>query len=266
MAARNTTKGEAAKADLLQAVPDAKVELMQLDLGSLDSTRAFTDAFKQHHDRLDILMNNAGIMAIPRSETSDGFESQIGVNHLGHFALTARLLDVIKATPGARVVNLSSSAAYMGEVNFDDLQGEKAYSRWDAYQQAKLANLLFAFELDRRLKAANIDAISNGAHPGVVMTNLQANSLEKSDAPHEGFLYRLVGPLMTHPIEMGVLPQLYAATAPDAGGGVFYGPSIFNLRGYPKQVGAPKNAEDTATAKRLWEMSEELTGETFVVA
>ena len=266
MAARNTEKGERAKADLLAAVPNADVDLMQLDLGNLASVRAFTDAFKAKYDRLDILMNNAGVMAIPRRETADGFETQFGVNHLGHFALTARLFDLIQATPAARIVNLSSSAAFGGSMKFDDLQGERSYNRWQAYGQSKLSNLLFTFELDRRLKAVNASAISNAAHPGIVYTNLQKNSVESSGGNMEEFLYTLIKPIAMQPVEMGILPQLYAATALDAVGAVFYGPSIFNIRGYPKATNPPRNAQDTAAAERLWSVSEELTGETFTIA
>ena len=181
-------------------------------------------------------MNNAGVMAIPRQETADGFEMQLGVNHLAHFALTGLLLDVITNTPGARVHSVSSSAAFNGQINFDDLMGEEGYSRWGAYGQSKLANAVFATELNRRLKEAGYDTIANSSHPGLVIGNLQANSLEQSGTPFmERMLYRVGGALMAQDISMGVLPQLYASTAPEAKGGVFYGPKTFRVRGYPAE-------------------------------
>jgi NAD(P)-dependent dehydrogenase (short-subunit alcohol dehydrogenase family) len=261
MACRNLSKAETAKAEVLQQVPDAGLDLMQLDNASLDSVRAFADAFKAKYDRLDILLNNAGVMAIPRTETEDGFEMQLGVNHLAHFALTGLLLDVLTNTPGSRVHSTSSSAAFNGAIKFDDLMGEKEYSRWGAYGQSKLANAAFATELDRRLKAAGHDTIANSSHPGLVMTNLQTNSLEQSGAPFvERVLYRIAGPLMAQDISMGVLPQLHASTATEAKGGVFYGPKTFRVRGYPAEQRCNDILDDGPTLKRFWEMSEELTG------
>jgi len=266
MAVRNMDKGQKAHDDIMKAVPNAKLDLMKLDVGNLESVREFATAFKAKYDRLDILMNNAGVMAIPRTETPDGFEMQLGVNHLGHFALTGLLIDVIVNTPNARIHSVSSSANYMGEINFDDLMGEKDYGRWTAYGQSKLANVFFAFELQNRLSAAGFDTISNTSHPGLVMTNLQTNSMEKSGSPSsEGFLYRFMAPLMAQDVSMGVLPQLYGATAPEAKGGVFYGPKTFNMRGYPAQKKANDAANNKADLKRFWEMSEKLTGITFDV-
>ena len=168
MACRNMSKAETAKADVLAGNPGAKLDLMQLDNASLASVHAFADAFKAKYDRLDILLNNAGVMAIPRQETADGFETQLGVNHLAHFALTGLLIDVITKTPNARIHSTSSSAAFSGKINFDDMMGEENYSRWGAYGQSKLANVLFATELDKRLKAAGHDTIANASHPGLV--------------------------------------------------------------------------------------------------
>ncbi|GJM41867.1 MAG: short-chain dehydrogenase [Ardenticatenaceae bacterium] len=261
MACRNLSKAEKAKAEVLQSVPNAKLDLMALNNASLDSVRAFTDAFKAKYDRLDVLLNNAGVMAIPRMETADGFEMQLGVNHLAHFALTGLLLEVLKKTPGSRVHNTSSSAAFGGSIHFDDLMGEKGYGRWTAYGQSKLANAVFATELDRRLKAARHDTIANASHPGLVMTNLQTNSLEQSGRPlFERILYPIAERFMAQDISMGVLPQLYASVAPEAKGGVFYGPKTFRVRGYPAEQHCNDILDDAAALKRFWELSEELTG------
>lgn len=181
MACRNAAKAENAKAEVLDHAPNAILDVMALDNASLASVKSFADAFKAKYDRLDLLLNNAGVMAIPRAETEDGFEMQLGINHLGHFALTGHLLDVLTNTPNSRVHNTSSSAAFGGTINFDDLMSEQSYSRWGAYGQSKLANAVFATELNRRLKAAGHDTISNSSHPGFVITNLQANSVEKSN-------------------------------------------------------------------------------------
>jgi protochlorophyllide reductase len=218
------------------------------------------DTFKAKYDRLDVLLNNAGVMAIPRQETPDGFEMQLGVNHLGHFALTGLLLDVITNTPKSRIHNVSSSANYMGTINFDDLMGERNYGRWSAYGQSKLANIIFTFELQKRLTAAGFDTITNTSHPGFVLGNLQTNSVEQSGARIEAWLYNFSKLFMAQDIKMGVLPQLYGCTATEAKGGVFYGPHTFNMRGYPKEQKANKAAYDAAALKRFWEVSEELTG------
>ena len=265
MACRNTSKAEKAKGEVLNTVSSAKLDVMQLDNASLASVKAFADAFKAKYDRLDILLNNAGVMAIPRTLTEDGFEMQIGVNHLGHFALTGHLLDVITSTSGARIHNTSSSAAFSGSIYFDDMMGEKSYSRWLAYGQSKLANAAFATELNKRLKAAGHDTIANSSHPGLVMTNLQANSLEQSGRPFiERLLYPIAERLMAQDISMGVLPQLMASTAPDAKGGVFYGPKTMRLRGYPAEQSCNSFLNDAAGLKRFWDMSEKLTSVSYL--
>ncbi len=265
MACRNLDKAEAAKAEVLRAVPNARLDVMHLDNASLASVRAFADAFKQQYDRLDILLNNAGIMAIPRQETADGFEMQLGVNHLAHFALTGLLLDLLTSTPGARVHNVSSSAAWNGSIDLDDLMGERDYSRWGAYGQSKLANALFATELNRRLQAAGHDTIANASHPGLVMGNLQEKSLQQSDTPiMERLLYGIVGPLLGQDVSIGALPQLYAATAPAAKGGVFYGPKTFRLRGYPAEQKVNDAVNDRSLLKEFWARSEALTGVSYL--
>lgn len=264
MAVRSMVKGEKAQADILKEVPEAKLDLMKLDNADLSSVHAFADAFKKKYDRLDILLNNAGVMAIPRQETADGFEMQLSVNHLAHFALTGLLLDVITNTPGARIHSVSSSAAFNGQINLDDLMGEQEYSRWGAYGQSKLANAVFATELNRRLKEAGYDTISNSSHPGLVIGNLQANSLEQSGAPFmERILYRAGSALMAQDISMGVLPQLFASTAPEARGGVFYGPKTFRFRGYPGEQNCNDALDDADLLKSFWEVSEELTGVSY---
>lgn len=261
MACRNLEKAEQAKAEVLADNPTAVLDVMPLDNASLASVRDFVNAFKAKYDRLDILLNNAGLMAIPRALTEDGFETQLGVNHLAHFALTGLLMDVISATPGARIHNVSSSAAFSGRIDLNDLMGEEAYSRWGAYGQSKLANAAFATELNRRLQAAGHDAIANSSHPGLVIGNLQANSLAQSGAPFlERVMYPVFGALLAQDVRMGVLPQLYASTAPAAKGGVFYGPKTMRLRGYPAEQKCNDALEDAALLKRFWEVSEELTG------
>ncbi|MCP4357661.1 MAG: SDR family NAD(P)-dependent oxidoreductase [Chloroflexi bacterium] len=261
MACRNMSKAEKAKAEVLAGNPTAKLDLMPLDNGSLKSVRSFADAFKTKYGRLDLLLNNAGVMAIPRTLTEDGFEMQLGVNHLAHFALTGLLLDVIINTPGARIHNTSSSVAFNGRINFDDLMSKESYGRWSAYGQSKLANAVFATELNRRLKSAGHDTIANSSHPGLVMTNLQTNSLEQSGAPlAERILYGIFGNLMAQDVGMGVLPQLYASVAPGAKGGVFYGPKTMRMRGYPAEQKCNAALDDAAILKRFWEASEQLTG------
>ena len=265
MACRNLNKGEQAKTEVLTAYPNAQLDVMQLDNASLAAVRSFAAAFKAKYDRLDILMNNAGVMAIPRQETADGFEMQFGVNHLAHFALTGHLLDRLTKTPGSRVHSTSSSAAFGGKINFDDLMGKRNYSRWSAYGQSKLANALFATELHRRLHAAGHSTMANSSHPGLVMTHLQENSLAQSGAPlAERILYGILSPLLAQDISMGVLPQLYASTAPAAQGGLFYGPQTLRLRGYPAAQKCNAALDDPAILTRFWQVSEQLTGVAYL--
>lgn len=265
MACRNLQKGEAARRAVHSTQPAAKLDLMELDNASLASVRTFADVFKTTYDRLDLLLNNAGVMAIPRTVTADGFEMQFGVNHLAHFALTGHLLDRLTSTPGARVHSTSSSAAFGGRINFDDLMGERHYSRWAAYGQSKLANALFATALHRRLQAVGYDTIANSSHPGLVMTNLQENSLAQSGAPlAERLLYGILSPLLAQDVSMGVLPQLYASTAPAAKGGVFYGPKTLRLRGYPAEQKCNAALDDAALLTRFWQVSEQLTGVAYL--
>lgn len=256
MACRNLNKGRGALDDLKQEVPDADVELMKLDLADLRSVREFADNFRAQYDRLDLLINNAGVMAIGQQETEDGFEMQFGINHLGHFALTGLLIDMLTNTPNSRVVTVSSGAHRNGVIKFDDLMHEQDYSRWGVYSQSKLANLLFAFELNRRLKGAGASTISVAAHPGYAATNLQSID----DWAVAKAILKVTNAVMAQSAEKGALPQLYAAVAPDVSGGDFYGPHFMQMRGYPVKEEASEAAYDIAAAEKLWEVSERLTG------
>lgn len=258
IASRDATKAQKAVSNLQAQVPGAKVEFIQLDLASLASVRTFVDTFKARYDRLDILLNNAGVMAIPRRETADGFEMQLGTNHLGHFALTGLLLDLLLKTPASRIINTTSGAQSIGQINFDDPQLRQNYGRWKAYGQSKLANVLFTFELQRRLAAAGQSTISATAHPGYAHTNLQSTSTSINGSRIEKAFY-VIGNRLAQSAAMGALPQLYAATAPDVKGGQMYGPRFY-MRGYPVLAKATAKAYDEATARRLWNLSEELTG------
>jgi NAD(P)-dependent dehydrogenase (short-subunit alcohol dehydrogenase family) len=259
LACRSVAKAQAALSQIKLHVPNAAAEIMQLDLASLASIRAFAAAFNARYDRLDLLINNAGIMMVPYGKTDDGFERQFGTNHLGHFALTGLLLDRILATPGARVVTISSGAHRVGSMDFDNLmdEGGKGYTPMQAYGRSKLANLLFTYELQRRFAAIGADARATAAHPGGSNTNL-ANHLE------DRLLFRLARPLlaiMMQPAAMGALPTLRAAVDPQAAGGSYFGPGSFReLRGYPVVVGSSAAAQDATTAHRLWSVSEQLTG------
>lgn len=263
MACRNLKKGKTAYDGILAKVPGANLKLMQLDLGSLDSVRQFAENFRAEYSQLDLLINNAGIMAIPRSETKDGFETQFGVNHLGHFALTGLLIDMIVQTADSRVVNVSSSANFMGRINFDDLMGEKNYTRYGAYGQSKLANVLFSNELQRKLEAAGVNTISLSSDPGLSKTNLQTTTTAHSDNILERMFYPIMMNTMAQSQAMGALTQLFAAIAPQANGRDYISPEFMGVRGYPKKARANKSAYDEVIAKRLWQVSEELTGVTF---
>lgn len=251
LACRDKEKGEAAVRQLAHEYPPAKIELHQLDLSDLASVRCFADQFSSHHARLDILINNAGIMVPPFAKTADGFESQFGTNHLGHFALTGLLLGLIIHTPLARVVTISSGGHRFGAIDFDNLNAEKGYDRGRAYAQSKLANLLFTYELQKRFEAASVDALAAAAHPGWTSTNLQVHWR----------MVQILNPFLGQKPEMGALPALYAATAPDVQGGDYYGPGGWQeLGGYPIKVQSSARSHDMAVAARLWTVSEELTG------
>jgi NAD(P)-dependent dehydrogenase (short-subunit alcohol dehydrogenase family) len=260
LACRDTEKGAAAARDMTTRAANAEVEVSALDLASLESVRAFAERFRAEHDGLDLLINNAGVMAPPRRTTADGFELQFGTNHLGHFALTGLLLEAMQGRTSARVVNVSSGAHRFGRIDFEDLQGERKYGRWRAYGQSKLANLLFTFELDRRLRAAGSTVSSLAAHPGYAATNLQSAAAPWLDRT----FMAVTNAVMAQSAEMGALPTLYAATKPDVEGGTYVGPSdFFEQRGHPKPVGSSPAARDEKGAAKLWEVSEQLTGVKF---
>ncbi|GCE22980.1 oxidoreductase [Dictyobacter kobayashii] len=264
MACRNQEKGQQAQATLLKELPQASLELVALDLASLDAVRQFASSFSASHAHLNLLFNNAGVMAIPRHETQDGFEMQFGTNHLAHFALTGLLLPTLLATPQSRIIITTSAARAMGKIRFDDLNRTRSYGRWEAYGQSKLSNLLFAFELQHRLAAADASTISVAAHPGYAVTNLQTTSATTSNASFEHFIYTTIGPVFGQSAQMGALPQLYAGLAPDIHGGELVGPgSLGGLRGYPKIDAKAQKEYDKATASRLWDESVKLTGVDF---
>jgi len=260
LAVRNTDKGQAAADLISRRSPGASVAVQQLDLTSLESIRAAAEQLRAAHGAIDLLINNAGVMFTPRSTTKDGFELQFGTNHLGHFAFTGLLLDHIVAAPGSRVVTVSSVGHRFARngIRFDDLQWEKDYSRVGAYGQAKLANLMFTYELQRRLRGTG--TIAAAAHPGGSRTELTRNL-----PPLLGAVTKLAEPLF-QPAEMGALPQLRAATDPGVIGGQYFGPDGFGeQRGYPVVVASTRVSHDTAAQKRLWTVSEQLTGVTFRV-
>jgi NAD(P)-dependent dehydrogenase (short-subunit alcohol dehydrogenase family) len=253
LAVRNLDKGKAAADLIVRRYPGADVSVQELDLTSLASIRAAADELRARHDRIDLLINNAGVMMTPKQTTQDGFELQFGTNHLGHFALTGLLLDRVLAAPASRIVTVSSNGHRFGRMRFDDLQSERRYDRTRAYGQAKLANLLFTYELQKRLAAT--DTIATAAHPGSSATELGRN-LPK--IVEWGF------GLTVQSSEMGALPQLRAATDPTVRGGQYYGPGgLLQMRGYPKLVSSNRRSHDVAAQKRLWAVSEELTGVTY---
>ncbi|MGA1304311.1 MAG: oxidoreductase [Cyanobium sp.] len=265
MACRSPRKGEEARQQLLSELahlPAAHgaLDLLPLDLADLASVRAAAANLAERYGRLDLLINNAGVMAPPRTLTRDGFELQFGTNHLGHFALTLLLLPLLRAQEGARVVLVTSGAQYFGRIAFDDLQGERSYDRWKAYSQSKLANVMMALELQQRLKAEGSDVLALAAHPGLARTNLQPASVAMNGSKLEALAYRLMDPCFQS-AAMGALPQLYAATAPEAAPGGHYGPDqLGGMRGYPKPVRIAPAALDAQQRRRLWEVSESLTG------
>ena len=260
LACRDTGRAADALEQIRTLHPSASVEAMQLDLASLESVHRFARDFAAKSVPLDVLCNNAGVMAIPRRTTAEGFEMQIGTNHLGHFALTGLLLEPLLAAPAARVVNVSSTAHKPGRIDFDDLQGEKSYRKWMAYAQSKLANLLFTYELQRRLEAAGARAVSVACHPGYSATNLQAVGPQMSGSRIAARLMDLGNRFFSQPAAMGALPTLYAATSPDARGGDYIGPDGFMENyGHPRKTRSTARSHDRAVATRLWEVSEQLT-------
>ncbi len=262
LACRSLAKAQKAREELLtSAASIGALDVLPLDLADLASVAAAARTVSERYGRLDLLINNAGVMAPPRTLTRDGFELQFGTNHLGHFALTLALLPLLRDQPGARVVTVTSGAQYFGRIAFDDLQGERRYDRWRAYGQSKLANVMFSLELQRRLTAQGSGALSLAAHPGFARTNLQPASIAASGSWLEPLAYRLMDPLFQS-AAMGALPQLFAATAPDARPGGHYGPDQWGgLRGWPTEVRIAPAALDMDQCRRLWEVSESLCAE-----
>jgi NAD(P)-dependent dehydrogenase (short-subunit alcohol dehydrogenase family) len=257
LACRSTDKGHRARDEIVRQYSDAHVEVRELDLASLRSVQNFADAYLAKDHTLDVLVNNAGVMALPRTITEDGFEMQFGTNHLGHFALTARLFAALDKGSNARIVVVSSLMHKRGKIHFDDLHGERSYGKWSAYAQSKLANLLFAFELDRRLRAAKSPVIVAACHPGYSSTNLPfvGPRMEKSSLAET--VMRIGNKYLAQPAALGALPTVYAAVADDVRSGDFIGPDGFmELRGYPKHVRPARHAMDPDEARRLWEVSE----------
>ncbi|WP_213805309.1 oxidoreductase [Granulicella sp. dw_53] len=261
LAVRSVSRGEEAVSRIRAKLPHARVRMALLDLANLQSIREF--ALRMGDEPLDLLVNNAGIMGLPRRHrTLDGFEAQFGINYLGHFALTALLMPAILEAPSARVVTLSSTASKLGSVEFDNLQAERRYHPMGAYNRSKLAALMFALELQRRLSTAGLNAMSTAAHPGYAPSDLQkiVPGLTK-------FLLAMMKPTISHNVSRGALPILFAAVAREAEPGGYYGPrGLFEMSGPPVPVPIPEKARDTAVAKKLWEESERLTNIPFEVA
>jgi len=260
LAVRDLDKGKAAATRITADNPGADVTIQRLDLSSLDSVREAADELRAGHDEIDLLINNAGVMYTPRITTADGFELQFGTNHLGHFALTGLLLDRLLSVAGSRVVTVSSVGHRIrARINFEDLQSERGYSRVAAYGQSKLANLMFTYELQRRLAHTSTTTIAVAAHPGGSNTELVRNSPGVLRA-----LNAMLGPLIAQSAAMGALPTLRAATDPAVRGGQYYGPDGFReLRGAPTVVESSRQSHDTDIQRRLWAISEQLTGVTY---
>jgi len=262
LAVRDASKGEQAEAFIRQTAPEADLSIGILDLADLDSVRVFAETWSARNPSgLDVLINNAGVMAIPQRTTADGFEMQFGTNHLGHFALTGLLMPALIAGGRSRVVTVSSQAHRMGRMNFDDLNAERKYRAWGAYGQSKLANLLFTKELQRRVDQLGIALTAVTAHPGFAATNLQSAGASMRGRSWQANLTERVSGALAQSARMGALPTLFAATAPGVPGNSYIGPDGFGeQRGHPTFVGRSNAAENEADARRLWQVSEELTG------
>ena len=256
LACRSEGKAEAARGRILSELPGSEVGVGVLDLADLASVRGFCEGFSADNDRLDLLINNAGVMIPPYSTTRDGFELQFGTNHLGHFALTGQLLPLLERTGGSRVVTLSSIAHNPGVIDFDDLNSErKRYSKWGSYSQSKIANLIFAIELGRRLEASGSSVLSLASHPGYSNTDLQRHSA----------LWRALNVFLAMPARKGAAPTLFAATDPEAAGHPYWGPTGFiEMRGWTGRARINPKARDEEVARRLWQVSEDLTGVSYL--
>lgn len=261
MACRNPARATQASERVAVIAAGPAPSVIPLDLADLESVEAFAAVVAAQHPSLDLLVNNAGVMAIPRMLTNDGFEMQLGINHLGHFALTMRLWPLLTTGPAARVVTVSSIAARTGTIRFDDLQSERSYHPWGAYGQAKLANLLFANELDRRVQDRQLDLISVSAHPGYARTDLVHNGPRATSTRTDRAMFALGSLLVAQSAKAGALPSLYGSTAAGVRGGQYFGPrGPLHLWGLPTRIRGPRAATRRDTAQRLWDISEELTG------
>ena len=250
LACRNEQKGNDAARRIRDGFPDAKVEVMTLDLSSLASIRSFSESVLRKHEKLDLLINNAGVMTPPHGETTDGFELQFGTNYLGHFALTGLLIDRINMTPASRIIPVSSIAHYQGKIDFNNLNAERSYRRYRAYAQSKLAVLIFAYELQRRLEKSGSKTLSIPSHPGVTRSELVRHSLA----------LQLLEKVISQDTPLGALPLLRAAVDPQARGGEYYGPGgLSKMRGNAQPGGSSRRSRDERVAERLWQVSEELT-------
>ena len=255
IAVRNLNKGNDAAEKIKSGFKNSLVSVMELDLANLNSVRSFAGNFKKKYSNLDLLINNAGVMIPPYSKTADGFELQFGTNHLGHFALTGLLFDLLRKTGNSRIINVSSTAHKAGNLNFEDLNWEKRkYKAWKAYGDSKISNLYFTYELQRKINNSGIKIITAASHPGWTATDLQRHSS----------LFEFLNPLFAQKPEMGALPTLYAAVAGDVTGGDYYGPSGWQeWRGFPKKVNSNALSHDEDIASKLWIVSEQLTGIKF---
>ena len=256
MSCRDLLKGEQAKKELLKFNYSGKIELVQLDLSNLINVKKFAESIKNKFDYLDVLINNAGIMAPPKTLSKQGLEIQFAVNHLAHMYLTLELLPILNERNNSRVVTVTSGVQYFGKIEWGDLQGEKKYDRWASYAQSKLANVMFGLELNSILKESNSKTSSLLAHPGLARTNLQLKSVRANRSRQEKFAYKLMDPIFQS-AKMGALPQITAATLPRAKGGEQYGPR-FNFRGYPNVCRNAPKALNEKSRKRLWEISKKL--------
>jgi len=256
IAVRNLDKGNKALAKIIQQNKDADVQVMELDLANLASVKNFAENFQKNYSRLDLLINNAGVMIPPYTKTTDGFELQFGTNHLGHFALTGQLLELLINTEDSRIINVSSGAHNFGKLDFDDLNWEKRnYAQWTAYGDSKLANLYFTYELDRKLKEQGINTLVTASHPGWTATELQRTA---------GDVMKYLNGIFAQNITMGALPTLRAAIEEGLKGAEYFGPNGFmEIGGYPVQVESNELSKDRAIAQKLWEVSENLTGVKF---
>ncbi|MFD9330946.1 oxidoreductase [Streptomyces sp. NPDC060065] len=263
LACRSEARGNEAGDRLVSEVPGAHVEFVRLDLGDLESVREFVATYEHAYDRLDLLINNAGVMALPLGRTADGFETQFGVNHLGHFALTGLLLPALLGTPGARVVTLSSGVHALSNIDITDLNSERQYRRWIAYGRSKTANLLFTHELARRLATIGSEVVAAAAHPGYATTNLQTAGAKMEGRKGTERLIEIGNRVFGQSADAGALPTLYAATAPGVQPDSFTGPSFAMWRGSPAKSWRAGWTLNDLAGERLWAASEELTGVTY---